>query len=208
MSTSPGDLDHPAAAPPCSHTVRDSTCRVDLGWGNNFGLCKTAGLDSHLPGEMGGPSAFGRRLELLELPADREQHSVTHMNDILDYSSMSALQTEKSAELRIQAEKPTGQREVAAIPEATLGNASTDNPAMLPRDQTCSTLPTTHFRRHLLQCTVPECGKAEHPTAVAAELLPARGIHKDFHHVDLLDRRQRRLRARGWMMMVGEKRVD
>ena len=54
-----GDLDHPVAAPPCSHTVQDSTRRVDLDLGNNVGLCKVSGLNSLLPSEVSGLSELG-----------------------------------------------------------------------------------------------------------------------------------------------------
>lgn len=189
MSTSPEDLGRPDAAPPGSQTDRDSTCRVDLDWGNSAGLYKTPGLNSQLPGEVGGLSALGCRFELLELPADMEKYTVADMNYILDYSLLPAQQTEKSAELRIQAGKPEGQRAVAAGPEAILGNVWIDNPAVIQRDQTCSTLPTTHFRRHSQRRTDLGCEKAGRRRAAAAELLPVRGIHMGhFHHVDLLDR--------------------
>lgn len=207
MSTSPGDLDRHAAAPPCSHTVQGSTCRVDLDWENNVGPCKMSGLNSHLPDEIGGLSELGCRPELLKLPADdTEKHSVADMNYILDYSLLTALQTEKSAELRIQAGKPEGQRVVAAGLEATLGNVLIDNPVMLQRDQTYSKLPTTHFRRHLLRCTVLEYGTVGRPKSVAVELLPVDGIRMEYVHcVDLLGGRQCELRARNRMIMKERK---
>ena len=84
----------------------------------------------------------------MDLPADTEKHTEANMNYILDYWLLSAPQTERPAELDIQARKPEGRRVVAAGSEAALGDVLVDNPATLQPDQTCSKLPTTHFRRH------------------------------------------------------------